>query len=314
MHTRINGLKQSTARHAGTLRDGVLEFGAEEYTDNFGWQWTRYSSTQNDSANGDSLSRDRLLMTLGLKPEELQGKLVLEVGCGSGRFTEQLLACGAIVCALDSSVAVRANAKQNSGERAMFVLASLYEIPFEPRQFDIVVCLGVLQHTPDRRRTMHALAEQVRPGGMLCVDSYRFTLRRLTPSYLMRPLLSRLPPRTLRALAHGYVDLWWPFRRVFRSRLARGAAWLLSPIAPVLYYWDVSANRSDEFLKEWAYLETHDFLTPKHDMPQTLHGLRRLAKSTGLEAIEVLDLSRCKTADNRTVSGFYVVRALRPAA
>jgi len=313
MHPKIRDLKIASAHSGGVVRDGVLEFGGEQYTDNFGWQWTQYSSTQNDSANGDSLSRDRLLLTLGLTPEQLEGKLVLEVGCGSGRFTEQLLACGAIVCALDSSVAVRVNAKQNAGDRARFVLASLYEIPFEPRQFDIVVCLGVLQHTPDRRRTMQSLADQVRPGGLLCVDSYRFTLRRLTPSYLMRPLLSRLPPQTLRTLAHRYVDFWWPFRRIFRSRLARGAAWLLSPIAPVLYYWDVSTNRSDEFLKEWAYLETHDFLTPKHDMPQTLGGLRRLARSTGFEKIEVLDLTKCRTADNRTVSGFYVVRALRPA-
>lgn len=314
MHSRIIDLKMRPANAGGTIKDGVLQCEGEDYTDNFGWQWTQFSSTQNDSANGDTLSRDRLLLSLGLKAEDLQGKLVLEVGCGSGRFTEQLIAAGAIVCALDASAAVYVNARQNACDRAKFVLASVYSIPFEPRQFDIVLCLGVLQHTPSRRRTINALAEQVRPGGLLCVDSYRFTLRRLTPSYLMRPLFSYLPPRALRSLAHGYVDCWWPFRKIFRSKWSRGAAWLLSPIAPVLYYWSVSTNRADDFLKEWAYLETHDFLSPKHDVPQTLGSLRRLASGTGLKNIEVIDLTKCKTPDNRTVSGFYVVRALRQDA
>lgn len=293
-------------------RNGVLAFEGEIYTDNFGWQWNEFDSTQLDSANEDSMSLERLLLTLGLEPDDLRGKLVLEAGAGAGRFTEQLLACGAIVCAFDASTAVEANFKQNQSDDAMFVRASVYELPFEPGQFDIVVCLGVLQHTPDRRRTVQSLARQVRPGGLLCIDSYRFTARYLTPSYLVgRPLFSKMKPENVRRLAYGYVALWWPLRRIFRYRLVRMFGWA-SPISPIFYYWQVSKNKTDAFLRDWAYLDTHDFISPTHDVPQTQSSFRRLLAQAGMVDIEVQDLSKVRTEEGRVVSGFYAGRARAP--
>lgn len=293
-------------------RGGTLAFEGETYTDNFGWQWNEFDSTQLDSATGDSMSLDRLLLTLNLDREDLRGKLVLEAGAGAGRFTEQLLACGAIVCAFDASAAIEANQQQNASADALFLRASLYDLPFEPGQFDIVICMGVLQHTPDRTRTITSLARQVRPGGMLCVDSYRFTVRYLTPSYLIgRPLLSRLSPKTIRWLAYAYVDLWWPARKLFRHRWARMLGWI-SPISPVFYYWAVSRNRDDKFLKDWAYLDTHDFISPAHDTPQTAGSFRRAFKKAGLVDIEVQDLSKARTPEGRVVSGFYAARGRAP--
>lgn len=313
-HPAILALRFRDAISAsGPWRHGVLDFSGETYTDNFGRQWKQFDRTQLDSANQDTLSRDRLLMTLGLTAEELRGKLVLEAGSGAGRFTEQLLAMGAVVVTFDSSEAVQANAAQNANSRALFMRASIYGIPTAPGQFDIVICLGVLQHTPDRRRTVAALAEQVKPGGLLCVDSYRFSVRRLLPSYLMRPVWSRLSAVNQQRLARGYVAAWWPLRRIFRARWARALAWALSPIAPVCYYWAVSANKSDAYLREWAELETHDFLSPRHDMPQTERTFRRILARAGLAKIEVEDLSKARTSDGRTVSGFYAGRARAPA-
>jgi 2-polyprenyl-3-methyl-5-hydroxy-6-metoxy-1,4-benzoquinol methylase len=35
-----------------------------------------------------------------------------------------------------------------------------------------VVCLGVIQHTPDPEKTIKCLFEKVKPGGVLVIDHY----------------------------------------------------------------------------------------------------------------------------------------------
>ncbi|MBK9484344.1 MAG: hypothetical protein IPO01_03770 [Chitinophagaceae bacterium] len=62
------------------------------YASLFGDQWKEYKKTQLDSYTGSPTSESRLSRCLGgdLK-DNLKGKLVLEAGCGAGRFTEVLL-------------------------------------------------------------------------------------------------------------------------------------------------------------------------------------------------------------------------------
>src|SRR5205823_9657548 len=82
----------SPAREWYPVRDGIPRFVDElDYVESFGEQWKRYRRVQLDSETGKSLSRTRLLDGTGWSPEELRDELVLEVGCGAGRFTEVLL-------------------------------------------------------------------------------------------------------------------------------------------------------------------------------------------------------------------------------
>ena len=76
--------------------------------------------------------------------------MVLEVGSGAGRFTEILLKHGAIVHSIDYSNAVDANAINNGHhENLTLVQADIRRIPFPKAIYDYVVCLGVIQHTPN---------------------------------------------------------------------------------------------------------------------------------------------------------------------
>src|SRR5258708_31060874 len=65
------------------------------YAAGFGLQWKAFSKTQLDSHTSLTISRDRLAGALGGSLEVLQGKSVLEVGCGAGRFTEVMLEAAA---------------------------------------------------------------------------------------------------------------------------------------------------------------------------------------------------------------------------
>ena len=70
------------------LLNGVLRFvDAQNYAGSFGFQWKLYSRTQLDDASSQRSERAFRRRT-GFRPEDLAGKLVLDVGCGMGRFAE----------------------------------------------------------------------------------------------------------------------------------------------------------------------------------------------------------------------------------
>ena len=75
--------------------EGVINLIDDEYHDNFGYQWNRFNKLQLDSHNGSSESEDRLINQSEFSHEDFNGKVVLEVGAGNGRFTEILLKLGA---------------------------------------------------------------------------------------------------------------------------------------------------------------------------------------------------------------------------
>src|SRR5204863_4649230 len=170
------------------------------YADAFGLQWKAFRKTQLDSYCGTNISLRRARRCIGPEAwaflQDHPGSEVLEVGCGAGRFTEILLATGARVTSVDMSSAVEANQENFPQDaRHRIFQADVRHLPFAPEQFDVVFCLGVVQHTPDSEETIARLYEQVRPGGWLVIDHYTYTLSEFSKSALLfRLVLCRVPP------------------------------------------------------------------------------------------------------------------------
>ncbi len=146
---------------------------------------------------------------------------MLECGCGAGRFTEILLSRGARVVSIDLSSAVEANARNfPPSPRHLIAQADIRALPFAPRSFDVVFCLGVVQHTPDPEATIAALYEHVKPGGWLVFDQYKrsagWTLS-LKPAY--RLMLKRLPAQRGLRVTEAAVDALLPLHRRARGPL-----------------------------------------------------------------------------------------------
>ena len=260
---------------------------AEDYTASFGLQWLRHSRTQYDSENVRELSEDRFFRETGW-PRNLRGELVIEVGSGSGRFTDVAARTGAMILSVDRSLAVDANyASNGASPRVLIVQADLLRMPFPDRSADRLYCFGVLQHTPDPRASFFALLRYVKPRGAVVADVYAKTVSRylLGTKYWVRPVTRHLPPALLYRMITVYVTIMWTVAKLL-SRLPK-IGWALSWRLLVPNYGALLPNASGSTLREWARLEAFDMLAARYDKPQTLAAVRRWAEEAGLLDAEV---------------------------
>lgn len=270
------------------VRDSVMIRGiprfvaGEHYARSFGLQWMRHAVTQLDTTTGTSMSRDRLFAATGW-PEHMDGERVLEAGCGAGRFTAVLATTGAEVFSCDLSQAVEANAANHGHLPNVHIFqADITSIPFAPHCFDRVLCLGVLQHTPNPAEAFRALASHVRPGGHLAIDVYRKDIAALLQwKYVLRPLTRRMDPAQLYRIVSRMVPILAPVARVARQIAGRAGARLL-PIADYTHL-----GLSLELNEEWSILDTFDMLSPAHDHPQTIGTVRSWFDDAGFVDVRV---------------------------
>jgi 2-polyprenyl-3-methyl-5-hydroxy-6-metoxy-1,4-benzoquinol methylase len=105
---------------------------------------------------------------------DIQGKTVLDVACGVGRVTMELLKGGARVTALDNSAKMLSITEEKvkaASFSAFFdaVKSNAAENPLPDSSYDIVVCVGLLEHLPSTVRidTLNHLYRVLKSGGRL---------------------------------------------------------------------------------------------------------------------------------------------------
>ena len=99
---------------------------------------------------------------------EVEGKDILEFGCGAAQWSIALARRGARVVALDNSERQLENARRLRGELAFpLVHASAEAVPLESASFDVVFCDHGAMSFADPHRTVPEAARLLRPGGLL---------------------------------------------------------------------------------------------------------------------------------------------------
>jgi SAM-dependent methyltransferase len=264
----------------------------ENYASSFGLQWNTYRRTQLDSYTGVPISRDRLKRIAGGSLEIFEGKKVLEAGCGAGRFTEVMLDSGAKVFAVDISAAVDANYLNFKTRPNYFVCqADLLRLPTIKEQFDIVVCLGVIQHTPSPEETMRALCSYVKRGGLLLIDHYSFDYPATPIRCQLREYLMKKEKKQSLWLVQKMVKTMWPLHKLlFRMRGIRGVGRIRSLFlrwSPIVDYHDSYPSLGNRLLYEWAALDTYDTLTDYYKHLRNADEISAWLAKLGLIRIEV---------------------------
>lgn len=132
-----------------------------------------------------------------------KNSIVLDLGCGSGRWTKYIAKRVKLIEAVDPSDAVFSAQYLNKEENNVRVTqASVSNIPFEDDTFNFVVCLGVLHHIPNTQQALIDVVKKIKNGGSILLYLYYNLENRglfykliFRLSTIFRIIISKLPHR-----------------------------------------------------------------------------------------------------------------------
>ena len=234
---------------------GVPRFvGTDQYVASFSYEWNRWNQVQLDIANGRRESEETFAEKTGFTPEELHDKLVLDVGCGAGRFLDVASRWGATVIGIDLSFAVEASQK-NVGSRSnvSVVQADVFRLPFRDATFDAIFSIGVLHHSRDTREAFLQLPRLLKAGGDLAVWLYYYEDR----------------------LYNAASDFWRAILRPFPASVVYAWSWLIVTLFSGLWARPIMSRRPWGHLRRilpvnthpdrhWRILDTFDWYSPRY--------------------------------------------------
>lgn len=273
-----------------TVRNGIPRFidHQNDYCESFGYQWMTFSRTQIDKFSRSNESEKRFINETGWDKKFLKNRLVLDAGCGAGRFADIALKMGSRVVAVDISDSVdicKKNLIELGYRQECFdiVQASIYELPFMPGIFDCVYSIGVIQHTPDRKKAVKSLAILVADvQGELAVWVYiKRWINLIGYKYWFRSITRWLSLKANWKISNLLVNIfhplsWWIYKIPYLGR------YLVKFLPIALRRPDGTRKQS----KERSLLDTFDNLSPRYDKPIKESELRSWLKEFGMVSIE----------------------------
>lgn len=144
----------------------------------FGFQWKAHYQDrfEKETVFGRTAEQDiaYFMHAMGVTPADIEGRTILDAGCGCGRLTRMLAEMGAeAVCGIDiSDAAAVAHDECAHMPNVHIAQADIFRLPFAPDTFDYVWSNGVIHHTPDAKHALACLSACVRPGGSMYVWVY----------------------------------------------------------------------------------------------------------------------------------------------
>ena len=103
--------------------------------------------------------------------EPQPGERILDVGCGSGIFTVDVLKSGAWVTGIDLSAAMLSRAIVRGGDGFVGLCADMCNLPFGDNSFDRVFSMTAIEFVADGARAIGELNRVVKPGGRVVLTS-----------------------------------------------------------------------------------------------------------------------------------------------
>ncbi|NCZ78494.1 MAG: bifunctional 2-polyprenyl-6-hydroxyphenol methylase/3-demethylubiquinol 3-O-methyltransferase UbiG [Burkholderiaceae bacterium] len=150
----------------------------------------------------------------------LQGKRILDVGCGGGILAESLSKAGATVTGIDLSTKALKVAELHqleSGTSVRYLAISAEDLAKEESQsYDVVTCMEMLEHVPDPSSVVQACAKLCKPGGHIFFS----TLNRNPKSYLFAIIGAEYILQLLPKGTHQYEKFIKPSELVQFTRAA----------------------------------------------------------------------------------------------
>ncbi|MDP2696273.1 MAG: methyltransferase domain-containing protein [bacterium] len=242
---------------------------SDEYVGNFSLEWIKHITTQLDSANKTNQSYSTFTRRTGFNKDDFAGKMVLDVGCGTGRFMEVARNLGAEVVGIDLSYAVESAQRNFAKDQLVHIIqANVFKLPFRKQSFNHVYSIGVLHHTPNTRLAFEKSLEYLRPNGKIAIWVYNNWGIYNKASDFYRIFTTRLPEKLLYKICQRLTPVIYFFHK-------RGKAWRYIIPIPISYNSD----------PDWRILDTFDWYSPKYQWKHTMPEVTKWFKEAGLEDV-----------------------------
>lgn len=248
------------------------------YSKSFGFEWNRWSQLQFDSRNlgkpmaGHTRKMWEQIVCSGNR--STKGKLLIDFGCGPGRFIEIARKKGARIIGIDLSDAVEvAHNNFNSDQDVLIVQGDILKLPFKKEVADGAFSIGVLHHIPDPHLGFNKIVDVIKKSGWLAVslygqygyytdpivNFYRQVFKKLWPVFGPYP-----------ALVYSYITVY-VLRTLARVPVIKYFVYLLKTIFPFIDLPD----------RNWSVLDTFDSVTPSNQFGYSIFEIFSWFKKTG---------------------------------
>lgn len=251
----------------------------DDYVDNFSFEWDKHKQTQFDSISGINESETMFKQKTGIDLAGLNGKLVLDVGCGSGRYMEIVQKYGGHIVGIDLSYSVDV-AFKNLGikENVHVIQADVFKLPFKKEIFDYIFSIGVLHHTPNTKKAFECLPKLLKKGGEIAIWVYSnegLSMKLINAvSWFYRLTTTRLPKQWIYWFSYISLPLYYPKR--------------IKPLEVIL---TLLLPTSTHKLKDWRVLDTFDWYSPKYQWKHTHKEVMKWFSDMGLMEVKKSDIA-----------------------
>ena len=256
----------------------------DNYASNFGKQWKKYKNIQIDSINNFDISKNFLEEILFNDLKILKNKNVLEIGCGAGRFTEHIVKYAKLCVSVDLSSSIFYNVAKTSKNLILIKSDLMHLLP--NKKFDIVICRGVLQHTPDPLKSIIKLYDFIDNHGKVYFDIYPMPkIGFFHPKYFFwRPLIKLLYKyEDFEILLEKRIKILLKIKRKIKI-IFFNSDFISDTLIPI---WDYKNKiiLHNSVLEKWSILDTLDGIYAKFDKPQRFTKIKKFLKKNNIKII-----------------------------
>jgi len=256
----------------------------------FAYEWLRYN------VELEKEDREVFLGDSQLSKEDFKDKVILDAGCGMGRYTKVVGIMGREVVGVDiSQSVVKAYLVTHDNPSIHILQGNILHLPFREKQFDIIYSLGVLHHTPNAKQSFLNLVRYLKHGGFISVWVYGTTgnfsdfktnpLRKERQHYVKNDIVKRMHWRMV------YVrEVFFNTIRLVTTRMYVPLLYLLCyPLAvlgrvPLLKYVTASVHQSWRVRVQ----ENFDWLSPQYQSHHTKEEIRDWFREAQVEELSIL--------------------------
>ena len=244
------------------IKNGIPRFiNADNYSKNFGFQWNKWPKVQFEENNigkpMENYTLNMLKKITEFDKDALKKKLIIEIGCGSGRFLDCIAKLDSTIVGIDNSNSIDVtaeNLKFIEKDKILLIQCDAMNMPFKKNIFDFAYSIGVLHHTPSPIKCIDEIYKILKEDGNFALSVYNKN------SYYDLPNLN---------LWRKFFNFIWPVFRHYPPLLyTYFTVSFLRPIARLNKYLDLLLRIPFPFCNEpdykWSILDTFDSVTPSY--------------------------------------------------